>query len=85
MEIAADSIGIFGVSLILLAYGLISAEKVSNRSLSYHLLNLVGAVCILLSLMVHWNLPSFVIEVCWIAISLYGIWRVLAAKKNLSE
>ena len=77
MELAANIVGLIGVGAIVLAYGLLTAGKVSAEQLSYHLVNLLGAVLILLSLLVHFNLASFVIEIVWIAISLYGIWRVM--------
>tara|TARA_B100000989_G_scaffold283364_1_gene249224 strand:+ start:301 stop:564 length:264 start_codon:yes stop_codon:yes gene_type:complete len=76
-ELLANIAGISGVVLVLLAYFLISAEKVTGQSLLYHLLNLVGAILILISLMVFWNLASFIIEVVWIAISLYGIAKII--------
>ena len=75
INIAADMVGIFGVSLIVLAYFLISSDRLSGKDPRYHLLNLIGAIAVLLSLLVHWNLPSFIIEVVWIAVSLYGLWR----------
>lgn len=75
METLSEIIGLVGVALIVLAYFLISAEKISSKSTKYHILNLVGAILILVSLVYHWNLPSFVIEVIWISISMYGLWR----------
>ncbi len=77
MEIAADIIGLAGVVLIVLAYFLIQSGRVSNMQLRYPLLNLIGAALILCSLLVHWNLPSFVIELIWIAISVYGILKIM--------
>lgn len=75
INIAADVVGIIGVGMIVLAYFLLSSERLTSQDRRYHLLNFVGAVLILLSLLVHWNLPSFVIEVIWIGVSLYGLWR----------
>ncbi|MEM9837947.1 MAG: hypothetical protein AAF830_02205 [Pseudomonadota bacterium] len=72
-----DAIGIFGVLLILAAYFLLQVEKLSSDSLPYPVLNLAGAVLILVSLTHTFNLASFVIECAWIAISLFGIWKIL--------
>jgi hypothetical protein len=72
-----DITGLLGVSLILLAYFLLQIERLRSEVLGYPVLNLVGAVLILVSLTHTFNLASFVIEVCWIAISLYGIAKIL--------
>lgn len=72
-----DLIGLVGVVLILLAYFLLQAEKLAADQLRYPALNLVGAVLILISLTKTFNLASFVIEICWVGISLYGIVKIL--------
>lgn len=41
----------------------------------YPLVNLVGAVLILLSLIAAWNLPAAIIETFWAAISVYGLMK----------
>lgn len=76
LEKSSNPIGIFGVILLLIAYFLLSTNRMSSQSLSYQLYNLFGAVFILFSLCFHFNLSSFVIEVCWVAISLIGIYRI---------
>lgn len=73
----SDVLGVFGVILILLAYFLIQSGKMSHHSPGYSLINLIGAVLILYSLFYSWNLASFVIEIAWIAISIYGLVRSL--------
>ncbi len=45
------------------------------KRLSYNMINLVGAGCLLLSLCFNFNLASFVIEVFWIGASLIGLWK----------
>lgn len=66
-------VGNFGVVLIILAYLLLALKKVNPNRLPYLFLNLIGAICILVSLSFKFNLPAFVIEVCWILISAYSI------------
>lgn len=82
VEILANTVGTLGVGCVVLAYFLVSSERVKPQDARYHLLNLCGAVMILCSLLVHWNLPSFIIECIWITISLYGLWRVWRARKS---
>jgi len=71
-----DIIGILGVGIILLAYFQIQTGRITADHLRYSLLNLVGSVMMLVSLYYRWNTPSVLIQTCWIAISLYGIWKV---------
>ena len=75
----SDYVGLTGVVCILLAYFLLQLERLKGDGLGYLTLNLIGAVLLLISLMVTFNLASFVIEICWLAISLFGLskwaWR----------
>lgn len=70
-----DFVGTLGVTLILVAYFLLQTERLSGQSVGYSVVNLVGSLLITVSLVYDFNLSSFVIEVAWIAISLYGIVR----------
>lgn len=81
----ADIIGISGVILLLIAYFLLSTNRMSSQSLSYQLYNLIGALCILYSLLFTFNLSSVVIETCWIIISLIGIYRIQTARYKLNS
>lgn len=70
-----DGIGILGTVLVVLAYYLLQLERVDPRGLGYNLINLLGAVLLLISLWFHFNLASFIIEIFWIAASLIGLWK----------
>lgn len=72
-----DTVGLIGVFLILVAYFLLQVEKLSSDDLRYPILNLCGALLILISLTHTFNLASFVIEICWVAISIYGVVKIL--------
>lgn len=81
IDFLSNLVGIIGVSLILLAYFLIQLEKVTNKDLIYSVMNLIGSVLLLISLLRFWNLPSVVIEFFWMAISLYGIYNAISRSK----
>lgn len=72
-----DATGMLGTVLVVLAYCLLQLERTDPRGLSYNVINLVGAVCLLFSLCFNFNLASFVIELFWIAASLVGLFKYL--------
>ncbi len=78
LDLIYNTLGIIGVGLIVLAYFLIQTGKITSTDISYPLLNLIGATLHLVSLYRFYNLPSVVIEIFWIAISVYGIYRIKA-------
>lgn len=78
----ADVVGLTGVGLVLLAYFLLQVRRIDPGSVTFSFVNFVGAGCIAVSLLCHWNLPSMVIEIAWILLSLLGIYKALVAKKS---
>lgn len=76
----ADFVGMVGVVIILIAYYLISINRLSASAIAYQALNFAGAWLILFSLYFHWNTSSVVIEIAWIMISLIGMYRWFLAK-----
>ncbi len=75
-------IGFIGMTFVVIAYFLLQINKYTIKSLQYQLLNLIGAILLLISLFVHFNLGSFIIEIFWIAITLYGIAINIKEKKS---
>ena len=75
MEIFANIIGNTGVICFLLAYFLLQNGKILHTSLVYLLLNLAGSLLLMLSLLINWNLPAFILEAAWALISAYGIYK----------
>ncbi len=72
-EFIPNFIGMIGVSLVILAYMLLQLNYWKSDALIFSVCNLTGALCILFSLMFHWNFSSVMIELIWIAISSYRI------------
>jgi predicted membrane-bound spermidine synthase len=78
-----DFLGNIGVFLIILAYLLLQLGRIRSTDLVYSMLNLIGAVLIIISLTQEFNLSAFVIEVFWVIISFIGIVRFLAQNSKL--
>ena len=75
LKLAIEVIGWTAAAVMLLAYMLLTAGKLSSRSAAYQWLNvLAGAGFILNS---GWNgaYPSAFLNVIWMAIGLYGVFR----------
>jgi len=70
-----DAVGLLGVVLILLAFFLLQADRMRGHSLTYQLMNAVGALLVLVSLLYAFNLSAFLMELAWLAVSIYGIAR----------
>lgn len=75
-----DLVGNLGVALIVFAYLGLQIGRLDGRTVSYSLINGIGATLILVSLRFNFNLSSFVIEIFWLAISLVGM--VLALRNR---
>ena len=76
----ANVVGIIGVIIILWAYGLLQADKLTVANFSFSAVNFIGSMMILFSLLYHWNLPSVIIEIAWLGISGFGILRTIRKK-----
>ena len=75
-------LGLLGVAINLAAYGLLTAGKLHVQDLRYQLINVMGTMGILLSLIAQWNLPVFVSNVAWLAIALVGVARIIMTRKG---
>ena len=69
-----------GVGCVLVAYFLLQSGRMAATAPAYSWLNIAGSSAILVSLTHAFNLSSFVIQVAWIAISLWGLWRARSAR-----
>lgn len=70
-----EIVGLVGVAFVLLAYFGLQSGKLRGDGLASQFANILGAGAIALSLVYDFNLSAMVIELCWIAISIYGLVR----------
>jgi len=78
----ANPVGIVGVIIILIAYLLLQLDRMSQDSVFYSLLNTIGSVLILYSLYFYWNLPSGIIEIAWLLISIFGLFKAFHLRRK---
>ena len=77
-----DVVGLAGVVCILLMYLAVQTGKVRAEGLVFPLVNLLGALFILYSLLFKFNLSAVIIETSWVAISIIGLVRWWKAGKG---
>jgi paired small multidrug resistance pump len=77
-----DVVGLLGTLMILAAFFLLQARRLSGTGLPYQLLNLFGAAGVLVSLLGTFNLSVFLLEAAWILVSAYGIWQSLRTRRT---
>jgi hypothetical protein len=77
-SLASDIIGICGSVLFIGAFIYANMAQTLNKLL-FNALNLIGAILLLISLSVNFNLAAVVLEVAWGVIALIGLVRALRA------
>jgi hypothetical protein len=68
-----DFAGNMGVALMVFGYLLLQTEKIRSSDFSYSLMNGMGALLVVVSLLYRFNLSAFLVEAFWFLISIYGL------------
>ena len=77
--LAADAIGLIGSALFIAAFAYANVSKSLNK-VAFNLANLIGAILLLISLSVNFNLAAFVLEAAWGGIAAVGLVLAIRAK-----
>ncbi len=79
--LAADVIGICGSVLFIGAFIYANISPSMNKIL-FNIFNLIGAILLLISLSIHFNLAAFILEVAWAMIAIFGLITALRARPS---
>ena len=79
MKIAVEIAGWIAAVLILTAYALLSAGKLTGKSVSYQLMNIVGAIGFVINTGYNGAVPSAVLNVIWVGI---GVWALVKIRMS---
>ncbi len=77
-----DAAGLLGVALILAAYAGAQLRWLDPLKPPALIMNLAGAVLVLLSLTQRFNLAAFVMEAAWAVVALYGLLRLAFRRRR---
>lgn len=76
-------VGFVGMACIIGAYAYLTLSGAPNPFV-LHGTNLAGAALLTVSLVVHTNWPSLVLEGFWAAIALFGLGKAMLARRTAS-
>jgi hypothetical protein len=76
VEIAVEVVGWAGAALILLAYLLLSMGRLTGQSTLYQWMNVFGAAGFTINGWWHGALPSAALNVLWLLIGGFALWRI---------
>jgi ABC-type multidrug transport system permease subunit len=79
-EFAADTTGWLGALSLLSAYALVSSGRLSGSGLRFQLLNVAGALGLLLNSMYHGAWPSVGLNVVWLVLACLALIRLGSAR-----
>lgn len=82
IDVFAHIIGFLGMACVVFCFWALERGTFSSGDKRYYLINLTGAILLTLSLLVHFNLGSFIIEMFWIWISVSGLLRKKKVKNE---
>ena len=83
----SDVVGNIGVVLLVTLLFLNVSNRISSQGLFYNIGNLLVAILLSINLYYKPNLSSFIIEIVWAAISIYGIlqWYIHHKQKGTKD
>lgn len=80
----ASMVGFVGTACIIAAYAYLTLSEKPNPFI-LHGTNLMGAALLTVSLIVHTNWPSLVLEGFWAAIAIFGLAKAFRSGRKLQE
>lgn len=78
-ELFIEVAGWAGAALILGAYILLSLGRLQGNSPAYQWANVIGAAGFILNSGYHGAIPSVAINILWVAIGVFALWRIYKA------
>ena len=77
IPLLVEIVGWIGAALILLAYLLLSAGRLTGQSIVYQGMNIIGAAGFVVNGWWHRAIPSAALNVLWLLIGAIASWRII--------
>ena len=83
-ELIIDILGWVGSLEVILAYAMISSQRISAQNILYQLLNLTGAIFLILNTYYYGAYPSTLINIVWVLIAIAALFKIRLKPKTHS-
>lgn len=77
-----DFLGWVGAALLLVAYFLLIHKNLTSRSKMYQWMNIIGSLLLGINTLILKAYPSFLTNIIWFFIGLYGIFHIAKHSRN---
>jgi hypothetical protein len=81
-DLIIDVIGWAGMALVLLAYLLITSRRLGSESKLYQVMNLFGAIGLIINSFVNGAYPSAGLNIAWSFIAFYSLFKGFKLSKR---
>lgn len=80
VKVAVEVAGWIAAVLILTAYGLLSAGRLTGKSVAYQVMNIVGAIGFVINTAYNGAFPSAALNVVWMGIGVWALVKIRASR-----
>jgi formate hydrogenlyase subunit 3/multisubunit Na+/H+ antiporter MnhD subunit len=80
MQILIECIGWLGATIVLIAFFLISTNRVDAHNKAYHWLNIVGAIGLIIHTTFNAAYPSAFVNIIWVIVAIYSLVKISTKK-----
>jgi hypothetical protein len=71
-----ESIGWLGAFSYIVAYILLITKRLSPDKETYHTLNALGGICLVINAVALGDRPNFIVNLIWMIIAVFAIYKV---------
>ena len=83
MDFLINTIGWAGVALLIIAYWLVSTKRCQGNSILYQMLNVIGALLLIINSFYFGAYPLVGVNIVWAGIALFSLIKAIKNAKAL--
>ena len=82
IDLISTIVGWAGMAFILIAYFLLTSERIIVKSWIYHSINLLGGAGLIFYTYVNRTLPIMVLNILWVFVAIFALIKIINRKSK---